>query len=53
MEQKNETQAVRTSEIVIDATVYRIKSIFPDSRSLREIILRTAVNEAVNQAAYV
>ena len=52
MEHKSKAQVMRTSEIVINATAYCVKSILPNDRALRDILLRVAVNEAINQAAH-
>ena len=51
MEHKKEAQEARTSEFFFDATTYYIKSMLPDNRTLRDILLRIAVSEAINQAA--
>ena len=52
MEHKDEAQEVCTSEYTFDATAYCIKSILPDNKVLRDIILHVAVNSAINQASH-
>ena len=53
MDQTGDMQGMHINEILFDKTAYCIKSILPDQRVLRDILLRVAVSEAVNQALHI
>ena len=53
MDQTSDMQGMYINEILFDKTTYCIKSVLPDKRALRDILLRVAVSEAVNQALHI
>jgi len=53
MDQTGDMQEMYINEILFEKTTYRIQSVLPDKRALRDILLRVAVSEAANQALHI
>ena len=51
MEGKKEEKQAQVREIDVGGVIYRVKSVLPENRALRDILLRAALEEAVKLPA--